>query len=59
MRKLLITAVMTVAMVVPGSAALAGPDLDIGNCTGPRGPITTVENNNGTTGYTRVDVCYP
>lgn len=56
MRRFLVVAALTAAILAPTSAAFA-EDVTIGNCE--HGRVTTIYNNNGTTGETRVIVCYP
>lgn len=47
-----------IALLVP-TAALAGPVVSVGDCESNRGKIASFENDNGTTGYTYVEACYP
>jgi hypothetical protein len=48
---------LVVGLLVPSAAALADVDQTIGNCE--HGRITTIYNNNSTTGETRIIVCNP
>ena len=56
MKRLLMVGAMVGALFVPAGAALAN-DIEVGNCA--NGRITTVYNNNGITGETRVILCKP
>lgn len=56
MRRLATGLAATVLLLIPASSALAD-DYTIGNCE--HGRITTVYNNNATTGETRIIVCNP